>query len=322
MSRLSIIIPLHSPQAVPDFEGTLASVLSSLPDGAEVLVPDVVGYGDPWSVGGEGVRFLPLSSGISLIGALNSAIAESQGPILHILQPGMEVEDGWTDEVFPHFDNELVAAVIPALIDSSKERLISLGVLYRNNGEVRSYKNFRTLDPQVSTIAPHVGASFFRKRYLELMGGFDPSFSLQVALVNTSLMFQCLGCETIVETDSRVSTNLDKFTQTSHFYWGFQTERLYFRWSRLVAQGTGLEHFVYFQSDFWRRLPSLSAFSVLAGRLAAFATSSERKKHEEFCELLRQQFSSEFSLPVEEWADFAENDEQANSADTADRYVA
>ncbi len=300
VSRLSIIIPLLSTGAVKAFEGTLASVLGSLPAATEVLVLDGIGYGDPWQIGREGVRFLTFETARmpSEIHAVNEGIKQITAPVVHLLSPGTEVNDGWTEIILPHFNNEMVACVVPTLFDAERKKIFSLGVQYKRTGELHSFKNFKSLGFQSTILAPHVGGAFFRKKHLDLLGGFDASLCSQISLVNAILFLRFFGCETIVETDCRINVHSQSLKPVSPYSWAYQSERLYRRWSGTPGNGTFLEHLCFLQTEFWKRFPTKNAFVSLFGRIGAFwGTQDDREKHRELLSLLQERFSGNNMLP-------------------------
>ena len=94
MPRLSIIIPVVDRAA--RWEDTLASVLQNRPAKSEILVCFNHAYDDPYFLRDE-VRFIEAPADAGAVDCLNHALTVAQAPIVHLLQPGIEALEGWTE---------------------------------------------------------------------------------------------------------------------------------------------------------------------------------------------------------------------------------
>ena len=103
MARLSIIIPCPGDPVA--FEDTLASVLANRPDDCEVLVPMPHPYDDPYALGDE-VGFLYFPDARSTVALLAASLLCAKSPLIHVLQCGLIVEEGWTEAALAHFASQ------------------------------------------------------------------------------------------------------------------------------------------------------------------------------------------------------------------------
>lgn len=132
MPRLSILVPLSGPVSL--FENTLASVLQNRPADCDVLVVHPESYDDPWEVIDE-VQLLETPVGVPLLEMLDASLPYVRGEFLHILQPGLEVTEGWADRALEAFRADDVVAVSPWIIEAAHPvRLAARGVAFDPRG--------------------------------------------------------------------------------------------------------------------------------------------------------------------------------------------
>src|SRR5687768_12308563 len=129
--RLSILIPALRDSR--EFEYTLASVLQNRPDECEVLVAHAFPYDDPYRLSGE-VCFLPVLEAKQAVTLLNAGFEAACSRIIHVVQCGLEVDEGWTDEALEAFDDPRVASATPLVVDATRTKLWSAGVGYSRWG--------------------------------------------------------------------------------------------------------------------------------------------------------------------------------------------
>jgi hypothetical protein len=287
--RLSVIIPYFPGDRQEAFEGTLVSVLESLPDSTEILVLDAQGYEDTWNIKDEGVRFISLPSGTTEVTGLNVGIRHALGEIVHPLRAGSRVCGGWIDEIMPHFENSNVATVIPMLVDPLWQKVITIGVQLRLNGQIREVRRYKQFLKNNLTFAPHVGAAFFRRSLLEKLGYFDTSFTLQNAYLDYSLLTKTFEYETSVESDCCISLLTERLlTDKPTFATGAEEERLFQRWTDRFYRKSTWSHLSFINTEFYKHLPSPRAILHLAGRLTTMMSNYDRKEHNEKCEAMKK----------------------------------
>lgn len=273
VSRLSIIIPFFKDIPEAAFEETLASVLLHRPAGSEILVVNAANYSDPWNVDEDGVRFIPCDPQENPVKLLNQTVSLTCGEIVHILYPGTEVTESWTDHAIKQFDSSSIGIVIPSVYDRRKKRRIfARGVRYGRSGTLRTIRRSNWEKTPIKMIVPHVSAVFFRKNYLQQIGLFNSSFLPQISYVDAALALAESNIQTTVDQQSSIFVCPNLLPTTPQFSWGMQIERLYFRWlGRYHSLDTLLDHFASFFVDSWRHFPRLKGAKLLLGRLCGLA---------------------------------------------------
>lgn len=204
MPRLSIVIPAY--RGNDSLESGLVSVLENRPDDCEVLVVNACGYSDPYALADE-VRFVPASSG-DQVAAVNAAVSEARGDILHILDAGTLVESGWTDAAVAAMAERQVGCVAP-LILSGNNSIDSAGLEYHASGAVirRAHGEGLAKAPAAGLVsgAPW-GAAFYRRQALLGVGMFDPSMGVAAAGIEVGLRLQIAGWQTRFAPECRLHT--------------------------------------------------------------------------------------------------------------------
>jgi hypothetical protein len=111
MPRFSLLLPC--PQPSPAFEDTLASLLRTRPQAAEVIVIHDGTYRDEYGLAGE-VDYATAGSR-RLVAFWNAGIDQAVGEFIVWLQPGAQLEDGWEEDCLAAFENPQVGSVGPSL---------------------------------------------------------------------------------------------------------------------------------------------------------------------------------------------------------------
>lgn len=109
--RISIVVPVGS--SIRSFEDTLVSVLENRPAGCEILVAHDGNYDDPFNLDGE-VRFVKHHSAAT-IDLITAGIAAASGQFVHVLTPGFQAIEDWTEPALDLFSRSDVAVVAPAI---------------------------------------------------------------------------------------------------------------------------------------------------------------------------------------------------------------
>jgi hypothetical protein len=263
--RLSILIPCLGGSA--EFESTLVSVLQNRPPRCEVLVLHTAPYDDPYRLTGE-VQFLRCERARSLVELVNAGIEAARGEILHVLACGLEASDGWTEAALPHFDDDEVAAVIPAVV-GSQSQAISTGLRVTLGGRRRVLKSGRL----AGICGPTLAAGFYRREVLAALAGFDTIAGDQWADAGFALDLQELGLRATVEVRSRIQQTSDPLagSKSSGFKTGIAAERVFGRNAARVGLPLALApHLLTVLADVGQfRLPHL------LGRAAAWVLPGE-----------------------------------------------
>lgn len=197
MARLTIILPALGTDS--QLEETLVSVLQNRPDDCDLLVAHLGPYADPYDLAEE-VNFLELPEKTGLLPALDAAIEAADSDYVHILAPGAEVEEGWTEAALTHFRNALVAAVAPATTIR--------GASTTYQGITTGWAGSSQLClPGNSASGPAWWSAFYRRQAVIDCGGFDAEIGPALADLDLALTLRRLGYRTESEPQSRITLN-------------------------------------------------------------------------------------------------------------------
>ena len=279
MPRLSIVIPdLGNMEQV---ERGLASVLQHRPMDAEVLVVLTQPYDDPYELHEE-VRFIKAPRGASLVEAANLGIHASKAAIVHLLAPGAEVAEDWTERPLLHFADPQVAAVAPLVLDmDDPSTILSAGVEYRTGGARACRFASRQRAAAVGAcdvLGPTWQAGFYRKSAVESLGGFDVAIGDTLADVDLAISLQLAGLSAIFEPRSCVRAKRPGETESRSFHSGRAEERLFQRHAAAGHATSTARHVWMVLAEFGRGMFRPSAAAHLAGRIAAWIASGGRPR--------------------------------------------
>jgi hypothetical protein len=226
--RLSIVIPCV--QDAEHFEYTLASVLQNRPDDCEVLVVQPRPYGDPYGLSGE-VRFVEAPAGASLVDLINAGVRASAGAILHVLLCDMEVVDGWTDSVWPHFADPTVGTVSPLIVRRDQTRIVARGIGYGAGGRRKVLRRgpSRRVSTRDRLVGPTLLAGFYRRQAVLDVGGFFPGVGQYGADVDLGLALRRVGWRTIHAPQCVLIDTAGPATAPLSLRVGREAERLFWR---------------------------------------------------------------------------------------------
>ncbi len=232
MVRLSIVIPVvHD---IAGLESTLVTVLSNRPADCEIVVVLNAPYDDPYALADE-VRFVSAPRGANWAACANLGLRESRASIVHVLDPGVEVCEGWTEPAVRHFRDAQVATVSPLLLNATqRDRVLSNGVQYQLGGERRLAGNGISASA-ASTLKPALGptaqAGFYRRSAIyELLGGFEPTVGAELCDVDLAMRVKQSGYQTNFEPRSRLYASATTSEKTRGVYrYARCAERLFWR---------------------------------------------------------------------------------------------
>jgi hypothetical protein len=275
--RLSILIPALD----GDFEDTLASVLQHRPDDSEVIVAHARPYDDPYQLSGE-VCFVARRHASQQVELLNAGFEAARSSIVHVVQCGLTVADGWTDAAIEHFEQERTASVVPVIVAAeSPERIVSAGLGYTRGGRVFACSAGRPLDrKRVSSdaIGPTIAAGFYRRSWWRLVR-WDESLGDDFADAHFNLTIAALGGQTVLEPECQLR-DVDCGTLAADEPYGFRTarqaERLF--WSHtqsLRTVGTVSLRVLRMLGEAVLALPSPRAVTGMLGRLTGLAGGAQ-----------------------------------------------
>ena len=225
MPHLSIVIPVSRDTAA--LELTLASTLEHQPDDSEVIVVNDSTYGDPYGLSGE-VYFVDVPATSTPVDLLNAGIRAARAPVVHLLQPGVEVTAGWTSAALRHFDDPQVASVAPALLISETSPTAIRGVAYHWGGRRDLVTGaLRRIDR--NPLGPTICGGFYRRSAVELAGGWDPRIGYPWADLDLALSLRQMGFVSVCETDSPIRMATAPAPDVPGFHFGRTAERLFWK---------------------------------------------------------------------------------------------
>lgn len=276
--RLSIVIPC----LVCDkrFENTLASVLQNRPDHCEVLVAVAGSYDDPYELENE-VGFVETSADASLVELINLGVAHAGGDVVHVLQCGLEVPEGWTSEPLRRFDDESIAAVSPWIVSASRSAgRATVGVAYGNGGKRRECQLplSRPSDPCRNILGPTLRAAFYRREVFCAVGGLDAGIGPELADIDMALSLRAAGYAAACEPASHISAAEEPRHSASAFDQGSRAEFLF--WKHATHQGwlgSVTAHVLLVGGEMLRAVFHPSLVASLFGRLHGCACRPSRR---------------------------------------------
>lgn len=274
MARLSIVIPASSEQEA--LEATLVSVLENRPSQCEILLICDSSYHDAYQLEDE-VRIIrtPNSGQMQWHHLANIGLSESRSNTVHLLHPGVCVEEGWVDPALEILEYETdVAAVSPLVFCDKHPAAPLMGVAVRH-GAGRSELRPNSLKAGTSApvgFAPSRLAGFFRRSSLAEVGGWDAQMTAELADVELGCAFELLGEYTKVGRRCNLTLTHDTDASATGFSDGRARETIIRRYDRL--EGQKIRDSAMLAS--LGRLPSPQAASYFLGRISGRFRSTRR----------------------------------------------
>jgi GT2 family glycosyltransferase len=236
--RLSIIIPLLGD--TKRLDDTLVSVLEHQPVNCEIIVVHSEPYEDPYQISSE-VRLVRAPIGADEAECLNLGLSVARSPVVHVLEPGVEVAAGWAEAALRHLSNAEVAAVATVVLDAHEpQRVLSAGLGYRPEGIVwRLAAGSRpaSLAKCVADLCgPDPTAAFYCRSALQAAGGFAAAADNDISGIELSLRLRLMGFRCALAPDCIVRTDAALTAQRPGFRRGRDAERLFWRWASSVGR--------------------------------------------------------------------------------------
>lgn len=263
MPRLTILIA-DTGGAGP-LETTLASVLQHRPTSSEVIVVHRGKYDDPYELSDE-VHFIAGPPRANTVDLLNVGIAAARGEVVHLLAPGVEVDEQWCVAPLRYFQDPLVSSVGPVVHDAeNRDQILAAGLGFSSGGGRVVWSS----PPNPGElIGPPLAAAFYRRRILQALGGLDRDLSISLVDVDLALCCEELGFRTVIDPASRVYAPQRVLRTDSGFWQGQAAERLF--WRHMKHRGSvssWLAHPFSIAAECLREAPSPSAVTSLLGRV-------------------------------------------------------
>jgi hypothetical protein len=283
--RLAIVISAVG--SIESLEGTLVSVLENRPADSEIIVVLNGPYADPYDLKGE-VQFVWEKRSRSITRSINSALATTRAPFVHLLASGCQVNEGWADAALSRFGDRQVGSVVPLVWDArNSDRIFAAGVGYRAWG--RRYlvaAGLEALDAatQQSIIGPCGFAAFYRRAALDFVGGLSTRLAPPQADADLALMLRHAGFSVAIEPRATVRASQEADPVPGALRQAISEERLF--WRNLTS-GTAtalLAHAamvaVELVRGFPRHMPAQAAGRLLACGGIVTSAPHRRKLHE------------------------------------------
>jgi hypothetical protein len=271
VSSLSIIVPLCG--GAESFEETLVSILQNRPPHCEVAVVTAGEYDDPYDLAQE-LSFVTAPAGAGLVDQINLGVQATRGDVIHVVQCGLSVEDGWTDPALEHFESLAVAAVAPAVHCASGGAAL-VGIRAGLNGR---QVDVRAKDGSENRCqGPALLAGFWRRAAWERAGGLDASLGPRYAALDLALALHSLGRVCIVEPRSRIVETFAHKESRSAWSEGLSAERLFLKHARNV-RGAYARHTLGLAGEFLAALPQPRRMIEFLGRLSVLASAGGASK--------------------------------------------
>lgn len=276
--RLSIVIPALG--KLDRLENSLLSVLENRPPLCEVLVVVNDQYEDPYCLEGE-VRFVAARYEAGAIDCINVGIAASRGTVVHLLGCGATVREGWAEPALAHFEDPLVAAVVPLLLaHRTPDTVWAAGLGYHLGGKrelcLRGERLSSIQQTACLALGPTLSGAFYRRAALcQLDELLSPALG-EAADVDLALRLQDAGWLAMFEPACVIEAEPPD-APTSTWRQACHAERLFWRHFGLEDPAQELlEHAGVVLTEFVRKLPHPAALAALAGRLVGLC---KRRKY-------------------------------------------
>jgi hypothetical protein len=269
VSILSIIVPLRGAPA--PFEDTLVSILQNRPARSEVFVVTAGDYDDPYDLGDE-VTFVAAPPRAGLIELINAGVGAGDGEVVHVVQPGLAVEDGWTDAALAHFRRAEVGSVAPS-VHSACGRAMRCGVGAGFCGRRIEIPSDSCQKAATPCRGPALTAGFWRKAAWEQAGGLDGRVGPHYADLDLALSLQTLGYSCVAEPRSRVVERVRQSVSTSPWSDGRSAEVTFWKHARRSGRRAYALHALGLTGEFLAAIPRPRRMIEFLGRVSALRSA-------------------------------------------------
>ncbi len=279
MIRLSVVVPAcHTQESL---DQTLLALLENRPDACEVIVACHDTYVDPYGLDGDEVQFVRAAARGGWPTLANQGLAASQGDVLHLLEPGVVVEEGWAEPALEvlRFERD-VSAVSPLVFAAGEAPNGPItGVRLGQSGrrEEVAYTDKRNSMHSFQVLGPTRRAGFYRRSALLSVGGWDPRMGELYADIDLGCALAVDGGSCKVVPSCQVKSCCPDGLRTSGFSSGASAARLLRRYPSLNERRHSLP--ARLKTDMFdalREFPSPRAVSYLLGRVTGGLVTANR----------------------------------------------
>ncbi|NNE00020.1 MAG: glycosyltransferase family 2 protein [Pirellulaceae bacterium] len=214
--RISIVVPIGSDLAA--FESTLISVLENRPTGSEILVVHDGQYDDPYQLSDE-VRFV-IAKSAGVVDLIAAAASSARGRFVHVLAPGFQAVEEWTEKALQKFEHQDVGVIAPVIRSGVRRHVVAAGW---HDTSSRLCQRITTPDSQLnrkqsaSIQGAYLQASFWRRDLLRsLSAAYQGSqstldeASYAYGLLAQQAGWRCVLADDCVVTAEKVNETLDR----------------------------------------------------------------------------------------------------------------
>jgi hypothetical protein len=235
--RLSIVIPCPTPDE--RFEDTLVSVLQNRPTDCGVVLVFAGDYADPYDLRQEAV-VVEGAAGAGLVELINLGLEVCRGDVVHLLQCGLQVQEGWSVEPLRRLQDQSLGAVAPLVIHRTADPpQVTAGVQYAGGGvrQVRHVSMVPRLDEVVppAIAGPTLAAGFYRREAIRQVQGLDGGLGEELADIDLALALAEAGYAAVCEPASQVVAVVGPAVPATSFRQGSDAEYVF--WKHLPARG-------------------------------------------------------------------------------------
>ncbi len=264
--QFSIIVPVRGP--VGPFEDSLASVLRTRPDSAQVMVVHGNSYQDPYNLAGE-VEIYNAGNEQSLIGLWNFALAHARGKWIVWIHPGVEFNEGWDWEISDEFENPQIGCLVPPIFGTHsrgttrQKRLACFGTLWNGHHPIEPITQESDLPVKgsietSSLLLPSPLVAIFRNSALGWLEPIDSTLPECALSSEWGLSLKAIGFNTITSTSTFATSEwsetlieeLQSNSQSSSMATAF--ERTLSRYSPQLIPGRRRRAYQHVLRQFWQ----------------------------------------------------------------------
>lgn len=193
-SRYSVIVPVvGQPSALDD---TLASILRDIPEGSEVILVHDGTFEDNYNIGEE---LTLVDAGTKrLASQFAAAFEQSNGDVIALVRPGVQLPEGWGGIVEDNFSDPSVASAVPIITgQATPDQIVAAGVKtnyhYRRMLVGRGSKLAQRVFGRLNPLGPTSWAGFYRRSTLAMIGDLDLKLEDQYFDLDLALTLKAMG---------------------------------------------------------------------------------------------------------------------------------
>ena len=241
MPRLSVIVPFTGDER--RFDTTLVSILQHRHKRCEVVIAHDDSWIDHWDIAGEeGVTLAAAGPAKSvaapMVQLLSAGLQTAAGEFVGICQPGITFAANWQPQVLSTFSDPAVASVTPTIVDARRPDTIIAAGVTNNRQQNRELVGEEctlasTTAGRLKPIGPTLWSAFYRRTFLDAIGGFDATVDPMYLDLDLALSIQSLGLRNAWSQNCHVAIdNCDQIYEQADAAHGASAQRALHRFGR------------------------------------------------------------------------------------------